>query len=150
MGRIVLADELLTSDSSRFWAAEEWQPGGPQRYLDKQFVRDWSSTITSWDRTAPGPEVPPDIVKATQARYVELFERITGTQWQRTANGDLAPHPLPTHSVVCTGTTYSWPATPTVAVSLVPGQACWLRQASRQVWSPMLAMTSMCPPSAWM
>jgi phosphoribosylaminoimidazole-succinocarboxamide synthase len=81
-GSIVLADELLTSDSSRFWAAEEWQPGGPQRYLDKQFVRDWSSTITGWDRTAPGPEVPPDIVKATQARYAELYERITQTRWE--------------------------------------------------------------------
>ena len=54
-GTLVLADEVLTSDSSRFWAAEEWKPGGPQRYLDKQFVRDWSSTITSWDRTPPGP-----------------------------------------------------------------------------------------------
>lgn len=81
-GSIVLADELLTSDSSRFWAAEEWQPGGPQRYLDKQFVRDWSSGITSWDRTAPGPEVPPDIVKATQARYAELYERITREHWE--------------------------------------------------------------------
>jgi phosphoribosylaminoimidazole-succinocarboxamide synthase len=81
-GSLVLADELLTSDSSRFWAAEEWRPGGPQRYLDKQFVRDWSSTITDWDRTAPGPEVPPDIVKATQARYIELYERITQTRWE--------------------------------------------------------------------
>lgn len=81
-GTLVLADELLTSDSSRFWAADEWQPGGPQRFLDKQFVRDWSSTITSWDRTAPGPEVPPDIVRATQARYIELYERITQTRWE--------------------------------------------------------------------
>jgi phosphoribosylaminoimidazole-succinocarboxamide synthase len=81
-GSLILADELLTSDSSRFWAAEEWKPGGPQRYLDKQFVRDWSSTITSWDRTAPGPEVPPDIVKATQARYIELYERITQMRWE--------------------------------------------------------------------
>src|SRR5690348_1998611 len=48
-GSLVLADEVLTSDSSRFWAAEDWQPGCPQRYLDKQFVRDWSSTIASWD-----------------------------------------------------------------------------------------------------
>jgi phosphoribosylaminoimidazole-succinocarboxamide synthase len=81
-GTLVLADELLTSDSSRFWAAEEWQPGGPQRYLDKQFVRDWSATITGWDRTPPGPEVPPDIVEATRARYIEVYERITGTSWQ--------------------------------------------------------------------
>jgi phosphoribosylaminoimidazole-succinocarboxamide synthase len=81
-GTIVLADEVLTPDSSRFWAASEWRPGGPQRYLDKQFVRDWSSTITGWDRKPPGPEVPQDIVNATRARYIEVYERITGTQWQ--------------------------------------------------------------------
>ena len=57
-GSLVLADEVLTSDSSRFWAAEDWQPGRPQRYLDKQFVRDWSSTITGWDRSPPGPPDP--------------------------------------------------------------------------------------------
>ncbi len=79
-GSIVLADEVLTSDSSRFWAAEEWQPGRPQRYLDKQFVRDWSSTL-DWDRKPPGPPVPEHIVSATRARYVELYERITGTAW---------------------------------------------------------------------
>jgi len=81
-GTLVLADEVLTSDSSRFWAAEEWQPGHPQRYLDKQFVRDWSSTITGWDRTPPGPEIPGPIVEATRARYIELFERITQERWQ--------------------------------------------------------------------
>src|SRR5512135_1676152 len=81
-GSLVLADELLTSDSSRFWAAEDWKPGGPQRYLDKQFVRDWSSTITGWDRTPPGPEVPADIVEATRARYTELYERITQKRWE--------------------------------------------------------------------
>jgi len=81
-GMLVLADEVLTPDSSRFWAADEWQPGGPQRYLDKQFVRDWSSTITGWDRKSPGPEVPQDIVDATRARYIEVYERITGTQWE--------------------------------------------------------------------
>lgn len=81
-GSIVLADELLTSDSSRFWAREEWQPGRPQRYLDKQFVRDWSSTLLDWDRTPPGPRVPDEIVEATRARYIELYERITHTRWQ--------------------------------------------------------------------
>ena len=81
-GSLVLADEVLTPDSSRFWAASEWQPGGPQRYLDKQFLRDWSSTITDWDRKAPGPEIPPDVVEVTRARYVEVYERITGTPWQ--------------------------------------------------------------------
>ena len=81
-GTLVLADEVLTSDSSRFWAADEWQPGRPQRYLDKQFVRDWSSTIADWDRTPPGPPIPQEIVDATRARYVELYERITQTRWQ--------------------------------------------------------------------
>ena len=81
-GTIVLADEVLTPDSSRFWSAAEWRPGGPQRYMDKQFVRDWSATITGWDRKPPGPEVPQSIVDATRARYIEVFERITGTHWQ--------------------------------------------------------------------
>ncbi len=80
-GSIVLADELLTPDSSRFWAAGEWAPGGPQRYLDKQFLRDWSAAITDWDRQAPGPEIPAEIVAATRARYVEVYERITGGPW---------------------------------------------------------------------
>ncbi|GAA4609212.1 phosphoribosylaminoimidazolesuccinocarboxamide synthase [Actinoallomurus liliacearum] len=77
-GTLVLADELLTSDSSRFWPADEWEPGRPQHSLDKQFVRDWSSTVTGWDRTPPGPEIPDDVVAATQARYIELFEKLTG------------------------------------------------------------------------
>jgi phosphoribosylaminoimidazole-succinocarboxamide synthase len=81
-GSIVLADELLTPDSSRFWAAAEWAPGGPQRYLDKQFLRDWSATITDWDRKPPGPEIPAEIVAATRDRYVEVYERITGSPWQ--------------------------------------------------------------------
>ncbi|HEX9540353.1 MAG TPA: phosphoribosylaminoimidazolesuccinocarboxamide synthase [Streptosporangiaceae bacterium] len=81
-GSIVLADEVLTSDSSRFWAAEDWHPGRPQRYLDKQFVRDWSSTITNWDRTPPGPPIPEHVVNATRARYVEVYERITQATWQ--------------------------------------------------------------------
>jgi phosphoribosylaminoimidazole-succinocarboxamide synthase len=81
-GTLVLADEVLTSDSSRFWTADEWQLGRPQRYLDKQFVRDWSSTIADWDRTPPGPPIPQEIVDATRARYVELYERITQTRWQ--------------------------------------------------------------------
>jgi phosphoribosylaminoimidazole-succinocarboxamide synthase len=81
-GSLVLADELLTSDSSRFWAAEDWQPGRAQRYLDKQFVRDWSSTITGWDRRPPGPPIPEDVVSATRARYIEAFERITQEPWE--------------------------------------------------------------------
>ena len=79
---IVLADEVLTPDSSRFWSASEWAPGGPQHYLDKQFVRDWSSSIADWDRRPPGPEVPPEIVDATRARYVEVYERLTGMTWR--------------------------------------------------------------------
>jgi phosphoribosylaminoimidazole-succinocarboxamide synthase len=79
-GTLTLADEVLTPDSSRFWAADEWQPGGPQRYLDKQFVRDWSAQL-DWDRKPPGPAVPDDVAGATRARYVEVYERITGTRW---------------------------------------------------------------------
>jgi phosphoribosylaminoimidazole-succinocarboxamide synthase len=77
-GTLTLGDEVLTSDSSRFWSAAEWAPGATPRYLDKQFVRDWSSTLTGWDRTPPGPEVPADIVEATRARYIEVYEKITG------------------------------------------------------------------------
>ncbi|MBW0090437.1 phosphoribosylaminoimidazolesuccinocarboxamide synthase [Pseudonocardia sp. KRD-184] len=80
-GEIVLADEVLTSDSSRFWPADRWSPGGPQFSFDKQFVRDWSAGL-DWDRTPPGPEVPADVVAATRARYVEVYERLTGREWQ--------------------------------------------------------------------
>jgi len=73
----MLADEVLTPDSSRFWLASEWQPGGPQRSLDKQFVRDWSSGL-DWDRKPPGPAIPAAVVAATQARYQELYARLTG------------------------------------------------------------------------
>ena len=79
-GEIVLGDELLTPDSSRFWPADRWAPGRPQASFDKQYVRDWSATLP-WDRTAPGPAIPPDVVAATRARYVEAYERITGTRW---------------------------------------------------------------------
>jgi phosphoribosylaminoimidazole-succinocarboxamide synthase len=81
-GRLRLGDELLTPDSSRFWAADEWKPGGTQRYLDKQFLRDWSSSLTDWDRTAPGPEIPDEVVEATRNRYVEVYERLTGDAWR--------------------------------------------------------------------
>ncbi len=81
-GTVVLADELLTPDSSRFWSAAEWEPGRPQRHLDKQFLRDWSSTLHDWDRTPPGPSIPDDIVAATRARYIEVYERITERRWE--------------------------------------------------------------------
>jgi len=76
-GTIVLADEVLTPDSSRFWPADRWAPGGPQYSYDKQFVRDWSAGL-GWDRTPPGPEIPPDVVAATRARYTEVYETLTG------------------------------------------------------------------------
>jgi len=75
-GTLMLADEVLTPDSSRFWLASEWQPGRPQRSLDKQFLRDWSSRL-DWDRRPPGPAIPPDIVAATRARYEELYSLLT-------------------------------------------------------------------------
>jgi phosphoribosylaminoimidazole-succinocarboxamide synthase len=78
---IVLADEVLTPDSSRFWPADRWEPGRPQFSFDKQYVRDWSATL-DWDRTAPGPEVPPDVVEVTRARYLDVYERITGSSWR--------------------------------------------------------------------
>jgi phosphoribosylaminoimidazole-succinocarboxamide synthase len=79
-GEIVLGDEVLTPDSSRFWPADRWEPGRPQASFDKQFVRDWSATLR-WDRTAPGPEVPAAVVEATRARYVEAYERLSGLHW---------------------------------------------------------------------
>jgi phosphoribosylaminoimidazole-succinocarboxamide synthase len=79
-GEIVLADEVLTPDSSRFWPADEWEPGRAQFSFDKQYVRDWSATL-DWDRTPPGPEVPAEVVAATRARYVEVYERISGRDW---------------------------------------------------------------------
>ena len=80
-GTVVLADEVLTPDSSRFWPADAWQPGARQMSYDKQLVRDWSSSLTDWDRTAPGPEVPPEVVAETRARYIEIYERLTGERW---------------------------------------------------------------------
>ena len=80
-GSIVLADEVLTPDSSRFWPADSWAPGRSQHSLDKQFLRDWSATL-DWDRTAPGPAIPEDIVEATRARYVDVYERLTGLPWK--------------------------------------------------------------------
>jgi phosphoribosylaminoimidazole-succinocarboxamide synthase len=80
-GRIVLGDEVLTPDSSRFWPADQWEPGRPQYSFDKQYAREWALS-TGWDKTEPGPEVPPEVVAAVRARYAEVYERITGTPWQ--------------------------------------------------------------------
>jgi phosphoribosylaminoimidazole-succinocarboxamide synthase len=76
-GRLVLADEAFTPDSSRFWPADEFEPGGPQPSFDKQFVRDYCETL-GWDKTPPGPELPAEVVAGTRARYVDAFERLTG------------------------------------------------------------------------
>ena len=76
-GTLVLGDEALTPDSSRFWPAEGYAPGGPQPSYDKQYVRDYCESL-GWDKTAPGPEVPADVAAGTRARYVEAFELLTG------------------------------------------------------------------------
>jgi phosphoribosylaminoimidazole-succinocarboxamide synthase len=78
-GQLLLIDEVLTPDSSRFWDAADYQPGRAQASFDKQFVRDWLELETqSWDKTPPGPELPAEVVRGTRQRYVEAFERISG------------------------------------------------------------------------
>ena len=76
-GAVVLGDEAMTPDSSRFWDASAYAPGGPQASFDKQFVRDWCERA-GWDKEPPGPELPADVVAGTRARYIEAFERLTG------------------------------------------------------------------------
>jgi phosphoribosylaminoimidazole-succinocarboxamide synthase len=73
---VVLGDEVLTPDSSRFWPADTWEPGKGVPSFDKQFVRDYASSL-GWDKTDPGPELPDDVVSKTRAKYVEAYERIT-------------------------------------------------------------------------
>ncbi len=87
-GDVVLADEVLTPDSSRFWEAAAWKPGGPQASFDKQFVRDWLEA-QPWDKTTPGPALPPDVVSGTRSRYVAAFERITGASFARYLEEDV-------------------------------------------------------------
>ncbi len=79
-GVLTLGDEVLTPDSSRFWPADTWAPGRPQPSYDKQYVRDWLSA-SGWDRTEPGPELPAAVVEQTRARYVEAYERLTGSSF---------------------------------------------------------------------
>jgi phosphoribosylaminoimidazole-succinocarboxamide synthase len=79
--RIVIGDEVLTPDSSRFWPVDEYAPGGSPPSYDKQYVRDWLETL-DWDKTPPGPEIPADVVAGTRARYVEAYERLTGEPFQ--------------------------------------------------------------------
>ncbi|MET9493843.1 phosphoribosylaminoimidazolesuccinocarboxamide synthase [Streptomyces sp. NPDC006552] len=83
-GTLVIADEVLTPDSSRFWPADQWQPGRAQASYDKQFVRDWlTSDASGWDRKSeqPPPALPEEVVAATRAKYIEAFELLTGTPW---------------------------------------------------------------------
>ena len=87
-GTLVLADEALTPDSSRFWDAAAYAPGGPQPSYDKQYVRDWLDGA-AWGRTNPGPALPDDVVAGTRARYVEAFERITGASLTRYLEEDV-------------------------------------------------------------
>ena len=74
---VVLADEVFTPDSSRFWPADEYEPGGPQRSFDKQYLRDWLDR-TGWDHSPPAPELPEEVIANTRAKYLEAYERITG------------------------------------------------------------------------
>ena len=80
-GGLVLGDEVLTPDSSRFWPATLWSPGDVQPSFDKQYVRDWL-TSSGWDRVSPPPELPADVVEATRERYVTAYERLTGTAFR--------------------------------------------------------------------
>ncbi len=79
-GELVVIDEMLTPDSSRFWPADSYAPGGPQPSFDKQYVRDYLLAL-QWDKTPPGPVLPESVVAATRARYVEAYERLTGLAW---------------------------------------------------------------------
>jgi phosphoribosylaminoimidazole-succinocarboxamide synthase len=88
LDKLMLIDEALTPDSSRFWDASTYEPGRPQASFDKQFVRDWLEA-QPWDKTAPGPELPADIVEGTRARYIEAYERITGASFARYLEEDV-------------------------------------------------------------
>jgi phosphoribosylaminoimidazole-succinocarboxamide synthase len=81
-GRLVLGDEALTPDSSRFWPADQYSPGGPQPSFDKQYVRDYCEKI-GWGKTYPGPELPEDVVSGTRQRYIEAFEQLTAIPFDK-------------------------------------------------------------------
>ena len=85
-GVLTLGDEVLTPDSSRYWPADAWSPGRAQPSFDKQYVRDWLDAI-GWDRTAPGPALPEDVVERTRAKYVEAYERLTGSPFDSWLRG---------------------------------------------------------------
>ena len=88
LDQLILIDEALTPDSSRFWDASTYEPGRPQASFDKQFVRDWLEA-QPWDKTAPGPELPAEVVEGTRARYIEAYERITGASFARYLEEDV-------------------------------------------------------------
>ena len=83
-GTLVLADEVLTPDSSRFWDADLWRPGESLPSFDKQYVRDWLAEESGWDRETTPPELPAEVVEATRARYIEAYERLTGRSFRET------------------------------------------------------------------
>jgi phosphoribosylaminoimidazole-succinocarboxamide synthase len=87
-GGLILIDEVMTPDSSRFWEAAAYEPGRPQASYDKQYVRDWLES-SGWDKRAPGPDLPADVVAGTRARYVEAFERLTGGAFLRYLEEDV-------------------------------------------------------------
>jgi phosphoribosylaminoimidazole-succinocarboxamide synthase len=90
---VVLIDEVLTPDSSRFWPADGFRPGSSQPSFDKQYVRDWLDS-TGWDHSPPPPDLPPDVVTATRARYLEAYERVAGRpfdEWTAEAEGGRGP-----------------------------------------------------------
>lgn len=80
-GELILIDEILTPDSSRFWEAAAYEPGRPQESFDKQYVRDWL-IASGWDRNPPAPPLPAEVIDGTARRYREAYERITGTKWE--------------------------------------------------------------------
>jgi phosphoribosylaminoimidazole-succinocarboxamide synthase len=82
-GELLLVDEVLTPDSSRYWSKQSFQPGGPQPSFDKQFVRDWLET-TGWDKASPPPALPEYVVTKTRGKYIEAYERLTGSRFPYT------------------------------------------------------------------
>ncbi len=85
-GQILLIDEVLTPDSSRYWPADQWQPGATMPSFDKQPLRDWLETL-DWDKTPPGPELPAEVVSSTRSRYIEAYERLVGSSFTEYLEG---------------------------------------------------------------
>jgi phosphoribosylaminoimidazole-succinocarboxamide synthase len=89
-GELVVGDEVLTPDSSRYWPAEGFEPGRPQPSFDKQYVRDWASA-SGWDKRPPAPPIPADVVAGTRGRYLEAYELIAGEPFQAWLERTAAP-----------------------------------------------------------